>query len=757
MAVVKLTFAGDPLLDWESGEATPNHSYASLLLLDDRPHSEQLKAYFPCDNGKDTPLNVVYNELNRTVNISESQILAPCGKTTYNPTADDVVLYRETQLDSSYVTFTDGAKLTAATLNLETDQLLHLIQELDNRFEETNPWWIEFPNFTCELTAVLQCDVTDLLSRMTQEELNVDNLQLWVASGTTNTGTIPHRWNYLTTDDLMLTDGSASIAPYNVYSLFDHSRALHHYVRDLRDDVNWLLGQAPAYDGAYLESVTSVAPCDASGNAGFPLVGCPYVKLTFTMSHGVVHDIIYPAPPHIKAVNTTDGGNDFTLTFTYCDGTTQVVGPITKWEGPTGPAGPNGPKGNNGNGFFCWRTGSLMELGSETPNMSNLPTNYSNVCYFVTYDEPVETNPLKGVAGGLMQELHPQFGGPGNTTTGTGNYSGYILRYTDMGGHFKWVSTDTQWFQGAQVSSSPVKYLWDNSVAGPLMFPPADEGHFMVDSPTDLTAATLLRLPYVDATGNDLTELLTSYTSGTRYHSDDGIGTVILSNEKSPGRSAYFKLESVGTWSNISGEGIDLEVSHLGSSTDFPFDVHGSPIVGRDRICFHFQKHGQVPPNTLSWSQLFYHPTIASDIPQDTNFFDSIVKVPNEWDDMTLKAASIVVDEEIDGVGLGLEPRLQFRLYYQSASRIGTQGLDLWHSGGPTLVATIQSYVGTNEESNNSYVIHADTSGAEEVDLTPPNNGYLFLRSTDHASGGWPDHPQRAILHMEFDGNVLTN
>tara|TARA_R100000152_G_C6782185_1_gene218855 strand:- start:8307 stop:10610 length:2304 start_codon:yes stop_codon:yes gene_type:complete len=763
MATVKLTFAGDSGLNWQTGQPTPNHSYASVLLLDDRPHSEQLKAYYPCDDGKDTPLLVTFDEINRTFNVNEIQLSAPCGKSDYDPRSDDVVLYRETQLDPSYVTFTDGAKLTAATLNLETDQLLHLIQELDARLEETNPYWKVLPDFTCELTASIQCDVTDLLARMTQEELNVDNLQTWVGGQTTNNSNIPHKWNYtLDRDVIELADGNMSPAFYNVASLFDHSRALHHYVRDLRDDVNWLLGQAPAYDGAYVESVTSLAPCDAEGTPGLPTTGCSYVKLTFNMSHGVKHEVIYPANPYITDISGNDTSHQFSLTFTYCDGSTELVGPFSKFQGPQGDVGPEGPRGNKGDGFFCWRTGPLMELGHETPNMNNLPQSYSNICYFVTYDEPVETNPLKGVAGGLMQELSPQFGGPGNTVNGTGDYSGYILRYQDMGGHFKWVSTDTQWFQGAQVSGAPVKYFWNSTQADALTYPILNSGSFMVDTPDDLTTVELLRLPYVDATGNDLEVLLTAYTQGVRYHEDDGIGTVILSNEKSPGRCAFYRINHViGTWSNLNGEGIDLEVEHLGSSSNFPFDLHGNPVVGRDRICFHFQKHGQVPANTHSWSQLFYednpnwHPpnTILTTIPQNTIFIDSLIKVPDTWSNFVLRAASVHTDQEILAVNTGLDPRLKFTVWYTSAYRIETQEPDDWTIGAQS-IGTIQSYVGPDYANQHKYAVKCSPN-FQEITLSPPNNGYIFIQSNSHPAGVFPDNPKRARLHLELDGHVL--
>ena len=759
MSTTKIIFAANSGLSWVSGEPTPFHSYASIQLLDNRPHNEQLKAYYLCDSGQDLPLNLIYNELNRTVQVSEIQS-SSCGG-NYDPKTDDILFYRQTTSEYSYITFTDGAKLTAATLNLDNDQLLHLIQEITDRLEETNPYWNVFPDFTCALTASLQCDVTSLLSRVTQEELNVDNLQLWAGGGSTNDSTLPQKWSYNTDEGILLTDGTTSGTNYSVSSLFDHSRALHHYTRGLRDDVNWLLGQQGSLDGATITGVASAFPVDSLGEEWNEVLdsGCKHVKHTFTLSNNKTYDVVHTIGPYVKTVTSVDSGATATLNFTFCDGTIQSVH-HTKLAGPTGAQGAVGATGGKGDGFWTWRRGALGSLGTEQPNYNVLGSGFNNVCYAVDTDNTFETNPNKGDAGHIFEKLSPTFGGPG-INTGSGDYTGYLLRLEQRPNDTQryWYCTDCQFPVGADASGVPIKYFWNSSAASPTETPIA--GQFQVDTPANMATVTSIKMNDLDATGNDVSALLSHLFSGSHVDPEIGLGTLILSKESTPGICSTFKIMGLTEdYATIgAGPGFEISVVNLTTSSAAPFNeyiVDGN-AVSWDRVTFHFSKHGQVPATPAVWSSAALSSVAIS---ADENWFGTLTRIPDVWKSMTIKNLNITFSKEIAGSST-VTPKFEGKLYRVVPERIkeyicnGDGSTSDWSVGSISSelfdLGSVKSVVSNSGDSRFTFdSIPSDLAG-EQVLPGGNANGYLFMRCVSAPFS--IDQNWSATLQIQAEGN----
>ena len=750
MATTKLSFAAQAGLNWQSGDPTPAHSYSTFQLLEGRPHNEQVKIFYPCDTDQSTPLTAVFDEVSKTFRVAEIQAAAPCNG-NYNPKTMDIEAYRKTPREYSYVTFTDGAKLTAASLNLETDQLLHLIQETWERLNETNPYWNVLPNFTCALTASIQCDVTNLLSRMTQEETNVDNLQTWVGGDTTNDATIPHKWSYTTSEGLRLVDNTISGANYSISSLFDHSRALHHYVRGLRDDVNFLLCQQGPLDGATITGATSTFPVDAQGNTWDPFndTGCKHVKLTFTMSNNKTFDAIYTIGPYIKTIEETDTGplgNSVEVTFTFCDGTTQSISYAKR----AGPEGPEGPKGDSikGDGFFVWKKGPLENLmAGDSPDLSLYGDGTSNLCYAVTQDSIAITNPQKGVAGGVFQELSDSFGGPGSTS-GNGDYTGYLLRWEDrgQGEGRKWYSTDMQFPVGANNSATPLKYYWD-TVDLDTGYPPINSGRMLFNDPTDLTQVTEIAIPYVDATGNNVNSFVEHLVSGQQQDPLIGIGTLVISSERAPGNFASYKIVKKKESYVTNGGGVVVTVEHLNSSDSNPFNVWVTgTTTERERLTLQIDKHGQTAAIPAMWSLNAFNGLSVNSF---TTWFDSLIKIPDSWKKLVCKSLTVTFANEIAG-SADSNPVFKGRLMRASQQAVRSYAYDAvgtsWHTNATTL-ASVQSV--TNNANLAQFAFQAvEDDIASEITLPGVDNGYLFFRVLTGPGAGF----NKAVLNVEVEG-----
>jgi hypothetical protein len=796
MATVKLIFAAQPGLSWESGDPTPDHSYAAIQLLDNRPHNEQLKAYYVCDEDRSIPLSVDYNELNRTVNIREIQPSTPCGG-DYNPKTDEVLFYRQTPLDYSYITFTDGAKLTAATLNLDNDQLLHLIQELYQRLDETNPYWVVLPNFTCELEADLQCEHNQLMVRMTQEESNVDWLQKWLGGSTTNTSILEHEWNWdASSSDVSFseaeseggsqlwlqkltgwiptTDHQLDIAEhtptselltwkdfannedgitthYDVDSLWDQVKAAYFCIHGLRNDVNFLLSLQPSMDGAYISDVTHSYPVDSDGNTWNALsMGCKHVKLTFTLSTLDSFDVVYETGPYITSVNVVDGGTNVTLNFTWCNGDTDDVS-FTKLAGPTGPTGETGARGATGDGFWIWRRGSLTDLTTMTPNMDNYEDDFNNLCYAVTHDTTAVTNPYKGDTGHEFEKLSPQFGGPGNNATGDGDYTGYILRYEKRQGDTSrhWYCTNML-FPNGDIGESPVKFFWDStdaSVSNP------DNGKFYVDDSSDITQVTRIKIANIDANQNDVENLLSHWFSGDSYDPAHGLGVLIICKESQPSRHASFKVAGLrDTWVDGTGvTGVEIDVEFLTSSSDTPFTTYGSgEDVEFDRVSMQFSKHGTISAIPASWTKKVLDNIIPS---ADENWMDSLIKIPEEWKSFSVKFLSVVFKNEIGGSSTST-PKFHARVYYVGpetirsypANGIGTDWLN-----NTTTIAHVSSAI--NDADDDRYMFEGDDSTyATDVTVPGTDNGYIFIRCETYSVVG---SNTDVLATIELEGKLV--
>tara|TARA_R100000458_G_scaffold59948_1_gene73134 strand:+ start:12101 stop:14503 length:2403 start_codon:yes stop_codon:yes gene_type:complete len=800
MATVKLTFAAQPGLAWEPGDPTPDHSYAAIQLLDNRPHNEQLNAYYTCDNDRSVPLSVDYNELNRTVRVREIQPAAPCGG-NYNPKTDDILFYRQTPLDYSYITFTDGAKLTAATLNLDNDQLLHLIQELYERLDETNPYWNVFPEFTCELEAELQCEHNALMIRMTQEELNVDWLQKWLGGSTTNTsyesGILEHEWNWdATSSDLSFsepedegghqlwlqkltgwiptTDHQIDLADhtepndlltwkdfasnedgitthYDVDSLWDQVKAAYFWIHGLRNDVNFLLGLQPSIDGAYVNDVTHSYPVDSEGNAWDILsTGCKHVKLTFTMSTLDTYDVIYETGPYITNVGSVDGGTNVTLNFTWCNGDTDNVS-FTKLAGPAGPTGETGARGATGDGFWIWRRGSLTDLTTMTPNMSNYEDDFNNLCYAVTHDTTAATNPFKGDAGHEFEKLSPQFGGPGNNATGDGDYTGYILRYEKRQGDTSrhWYCTNML-FPNGDIGESPVKFFWDDTDAS------TDDpgvGQFYVDEPTDMEQVGRIKISNTDANQNDVENLLSHWFSGNSYDPAQGLGVLTICKESQPSRHASFRVEALrSTWTDGFGKtGVEVDVACLSKSSATPFSTYTSgQDVEYDRVSMQFSKHGAVPAIPASWTKK----VLDNEAPSaGVNWMDSLIKIPEDWLSFSMKHLSIVFKNQVGGSSTS-NPNFHARVYYVApqvirsypANAIGTD----WYNN-VTTVGHVSSIA--DDANDDRYMFEGDESTyATDVTLPGTNNGYIFIRCETYSI---PSINTDVLATIELEGKIV--
>jgi hypothetical protein len=746
MSTVKLTFAANPGLGWVSGDPTPDHSYASVQLLDKRPHNEQLKAYYTCDEGRDIPLTVNFNEINKTVNVSEIQAALPCNG-NYNPKVHDILFYRVTPSDYSYITFTDGAKLTAATLNLDNDQLLHLIQELLNRFEETNPYWQVLPEFTCVLTASIQCDLDDVRARMLVEEANIDDLQTlvfgWPTDDALGNSLGNHKWSYpiswdesqpwassagYLSGDPTLPQPPNSNDPYVISDLYEHSAMLTNSVKGLRNDINFMLGQQPSLNGAYVTDVGVVSPCDSEGNAGTPESGCSYTKLSFTLSTDAIHEVIYSNPPYITGISGNDISHQFSLTFTYCDGSTSLVGPFSKYQGPQGIDGIQGEEGERGNGFYIWRKGPLSALGDVIPVPDDLEDSFNNLCYAVTSDATGTTNAHKGEVGHLFEQLSPTFGGPGGGT-GSGNYTGYLLRLErrEPAGEKEWYCTNMQFPLGADSSSAPLKYYWDDTVS--TNDPVENSGQFFVDTPSNMGTVTQIKIPYVDATGTNVEALLEHLLSGDQADPDIGIATLILSRETSPGQCATFRVEHLRETYTEEGGGLVMDVVNLTHSDDTPFVLYPSGIQTNDydRISFDFSKHGQIP----AIPAMFTVPLLRNETTSTgTNSFHSLIKIPEGWTSIEVKNMSVTFSVEINGSTTST-PTFRGDLVRVGPQEIRSypcndSGTD-WYNNY-TLLERVQSITDCPPLNIDDRYTFDDLGTGTSVSLPGNANGYMFMR-----------------------------
>jgi len=571
-------------------------SYSLFDLIETKPHDEQMVIYFTDDQRHEYPLDYSVNQLLKSITIFEDQPNIPndfhLGK--YNHGTDDTIVYRATQIDGSYVTFVDGARLTAATLNLHTEQIMHLLQELTNRLDETVVWEL-LPHFECLLEVDIQCDVDQNLA-------DIQTLFGNVADLFADVGTEFESWISHTVYD---SEGKDLGEEPTVLDLYDHTAVQYQFIDHIRADVNWLLCQSPAYDGDNLDNVTSVFPVNSDGDAW--VTGCMFVKLIFEFVSGKIEEIVYAQPPHIIDIETEDGVNDFDVIFKFCDNTTDTI-TILKLAGPTGDTGAAGVKGAPGKGVWIWGRGTLSELiGMDLPQVYNLRWDQeSSICYWITHDEWAITNAWKGDAGHTLQNLTPTFKNPNDRSSGDGDYTGYILRYEkDGSGGWEWQETGIQHALGIIDGPPPLRWTYDLSSTIPE-FNGGVEGRFMVDlgGGEDFHDVVQIRFNNIDASGSDVGDLLWALVKP--FNRPQNRGVLVMSSERNPSYSASYlitgaeQIPAYDLGGGLEGPWTDLIVTNLHVTAtpssnyeqEFPFYDSGALYDSPDRIYMNIFRAG---------------------------------------------------------------------------------------------------------------------------------------------------------------------
>ena len=578
--LTNITYPADPDSGWSTGQATPPLAYSSFDLIDSKPHDEQMVAFFTDDQRHAYPLTYSTNEVTRDLSINEIQLsIGDFHDGLYKPTEDDIIVYRSTLVDNNYVTFVDGARLTAATLNLATEQIMHLLQEVNNRLD-TTVYWEWLPEFECTLVADIQCDVT-------QHNLDIDQLFYDVGVLYADVGNV-FEFNPVSTVYHETTGEITGL----VSDLGDHNRVQYQFIDNLRADINWLLCQSPAYDGDSVDDVTVVSPVNSEGDAW--VSGCYYVKITFEMESGKTHEIIFEHAPHIVDVIAEDHGSNFSIKLKYCNNDYTDSIWIPKLAGPEGQRGEQGVEGDHGKGFWIWAQGSLSELAAMTqPNLNTIPPNQrQSICYFITHDEYPITNPYKGDAGHMFKNLSPTFLDNGDLYTGQGDYTSYLLRLerTDAG-EYEWFSTGCQHPLGLGASPAPLRWQYDLTAHGPLSFPLAGKFKHNLGGDESFADVTEFRLNDIDASNSDIGDLLWSLLQP--FNRPQNRGVMIMHSERNPSFSASYVITGA---SQISGGGsncVDIQVTNLHvNPVAFPFFNPGNQPETPDRVYIDIHRAG---------------------------------------------------------------------------------------------------------------------------------------------------------------------